>query len=294
MNTRTLLNLVLAALTAFLAWIVFYEPGAAPEAAPPSLTSIASDSIQTLRVVHQSRPEIQLERTQEGWFMTAPLQAPADESKIETLLSIAQTPSHSRYPSQDLNLAKLGLDPPEAQLRLDSLAIAFGSTEPLKQRRYILLEDTVHLISDTLFETLIADAPSFVNPELLPGDYPIVELRFPQVAGRLNNPKVSPKHTITLRQEQGTWSAEGTVNQPSNEAIAKLVKAWQQHTAEQVELKGDRATLATIEIQREGAPPIHFELLATLPRLTLARPDLGIEYRLFGSAWGTLFQLPQD
>ncbi|ABA59100.1 DUF4340 domain-containing protein [Nitrosococcus oceani] len=294
MNTRTLLNFTLLAIAGLLAWVVFYEPGTAPEPASLPLTSINAERIQTIRVVHKSRQEIRLEQKQGNWFVTAPIQAPANTSMVETLLSIAKTPSHSHYPVQDMNLGNLNLEPPEAHLYLDDLALAFGTTEPLHQRRYVLVKDMVHLISGNAFQAVASGAADFVDPALLPGDYAITELRLPQVMIEAGNPKVSPKRTIVLRRTQETWSAEGANSKPASEAIAKLVKAWQQHTAQQVELKGNRATLVTIEVQREGAPPIHLELLAALPRLILARSDFGVEYHLSISAWNTLFQLPRN
>lgn len=294
MNTRTLLNLALLAIAGLLTWTVLYEPGIAPEPVPLPLTSINAERIQTIRVAYKSRQEIQLERKQGNWFVTAPIQAPANAPMVETLLNIAKTSSHSRYPVQDMNLGNLNLEPPEARLTLDDLTLAFGTTEPLHQRRYVLLKNTVHLISDNAFQAIASGAADFVDPALLPGDHAITELRLPQVTLNAGNPKVSPKRTITLHRDQDGWIAKGADGKPTSEAIAKLVKAWQQHTAQQVELKGNRATLVTIEVQREGAPPIHLELLAALPRLILARSDFGVEYHLSAPAWNTLFRLPRN
>jgi hypothetical protein len=294
-NTRTLLNLALVAIVILLALVLFYEPDTEPKPVPPPLTSVDPDHIQVIRVAHKAHEEIQLERKEGSWLLTAPIQAPANESMVEVLLGITKTASHSRYSVQDLNLTSLGLEPPEARLYLDDLAIAFGTTEPMSQRRYVLLGDTVHLISDTVFRTIASNTPDFVDPTLLPGDHPITELRLPRVTGSAGDPEISPKHTITLRQDQGHWIADGiSGKKPTSEAIAKLVRTWQQSTAQRVELKGDKAALVTLEIQREGVPPIHFELLATLPRLVLARPDFGVQYHLPATAWKTLFQLPQD
>jgi hypothetical protein len=296
MNTRILLNIVLAAIVIFLALILFYEPGTKkPEPALSPLTSVNPDQVQAIRVVHNKpHEEIHLERKEEKWFLTTPIHAPANTSIVETLLSIAETPSYSHYPAQGLDLVKLGLKPPKVRLYLDNLAIDFGMTAPLNQRRYVLLEDTVHLINDAAFHTITSGAPKFVNPALLPGNYPITELRLPLVTISGGNPNVDVKHTITLRQDKGQWIAEGIDNPPSSEAIAKLVEAWQQYTTQQIDLKENKPVLATIEIQRKGASPVHLELLSALPQLVLARSDFGVQYNLPAPAWKTLFQLPQD
>lgn len=295
MNTRTLLNIFLTAIVILLAWVIFYKPGVNPEPVLPPLTSVDPEQVQTLRVVHNNpHEEINLKRQEGKWFLTTPIHAPASSSAVETLLGIAKTPSHSRYPVQNLDLAKVGLESPKARLYLDKLAIDFGTTEPLNQRRYVLLKDTVHLIDDTFFRTVNSDAPEFVDPALLPGNYPITELQLPRVTISRGNPNVNAKHTITLHQDnKGHWLAEGMDNPPSSEVIAKLVETWQQYTTPQVALKEDKAVLATIEIQRKGAPPVHMELLAALPRLVLARPDFGVQYDLPAPAWKALLQLPQ-
>ena len=295
MNTRTLLNIFLAAIVILLALVIFYKPGVKPEPVPPPLTSVDPEQVQTLRVVHNNpHEEINLKRQEGKWFLTAPIHAPASRSVVETLLDIAKTPSHSHYSVQSLDLAKVGLKSPKARLYLDKLTIDFGTTEPLNQRRYVLLKDTVHLIDDIFFRTVNSDTPKFVDPALLPGNSPITELRLPQVTISRGNPNVNAKHTITLHQDnKGHWLAEGMDNPPSSEVIAKLVETWQQYTTPQVALKEDKAVLATIEIQRKGAPPVHMELLAALPRLVLARPDFGVQYDLPAPAWKALIQLPQ-
>lgn len=298
MNIRTLLNLVLVIVATLLALVVFYKPGLEPEQEPPPLTSVDTGQIQNIRIVQEGHDEIRLERKEDKWFITAPIHIRADSSTVKALLEIAHAPSHSHYSVKDLDLSRAGLEPPKAHLYLGDLAIAFGTTEPLKGRRYVLLEnsDTVHLIddNDSAFPTVISGTATFVNTALLPGDQAITQLQLPQVKGTAGDPEINPDKTITLRQEQGAWVTEGTDKKPSSEAIVKLIDAWQQQTARRVEMRGDKAVLATIEVQRKEAPPVHFEILSTLPRPVLARPDVGIEYHLPGLAWNTLFKIPQD
>jgi hypothetical protein len=295
MNIRTLFNLALLIVAIILGLVMFYEPGLAPpEPEHPPLTSIAPEAIQTIRRIQENREELQLERQEDTWLVTAPIQAPANPATIGAILSLATTPSYSQYPLEDIELSRVGLEPPEAHLYLNDVVIAFGGTEPLNQRRYVLLEDAIHLIDDTAFYTLASNAASFVDTALLPGDKAIVRLQFPQVTGSIGNPKVRPKHLLTVRREEDGWRAEGFEDEPDQNTLSKLIQAWQQTSAEQVELKGDGATLTTIEVQREGEPPLHFELLATLPRLVLARPDFGVQYRFPASAWKTLFQLVEN
>lgn len=296
MNIRTLLNLVLVVVAALLALIVFYQPGIEPEQTPPPLTSADTEQIDTIRRIQEGREELRLERKEEGWFITAPIQATANPAKVKAFLEIAQAPSHSHYSIKEMDLSLVGLEPPKASLYLNDLAIDIGTTEPLNQRRYVRLGEVVHLIDDNpgISSIVALDAAGFVHTALLPGSAAITQLRLPKVEGSARSPTIDPKQTITLRQEQDTWIAEGTDNKPTSKEIADLVAAWQQQTAQQIKFKGDKAVLATVEVQRKGKPPIHFEILSTLPRPVLGRSDIGIQYHLPGVTWNTLFKLSQD
>lgn len=296
MHTRTLLNLALTAIVIFLGLIFFYEPGVQhSKADSPPLTSISPDKIETIRVIHnESHEEIHLERKEGKWLLTAPIHGPANMLVVKTLLDVAKTKSHSHYPVQGLDLTKLGLGSPKNRLYLNDLAIDFGVTAPLDQNRYVLLADTVYLIDNTAFHTITSAAPKFLDPALLPEHHPISRLQIPQVTISNGNPNVNPKNVITLYQKEGRWTAEGIDNPPSSTEIAKLIKAWQQYTVQQIGLKGDKTVLATIEIEQEGAPPVHLDLLSDLPQLVLARSDFGVQYNLPAPAWKTLFELPQS
>ncbi|BAW79917.1 hypothetical conserved protein [Candidatus Nitrosoglobus terrae] len=294
MHTRTLLNLALTAIVIVLGLVFFYEPGS--KADSPPLTSISSDKIEAIRVIHnESHEEIHLERKEGKWLLTAPIHGPANMLVVKTLLDVAKTKSYSHYPVQNLDLTKLGLSSPKNRLYLNDLAIDFGVTAPLNQNRYVLLADTVHLIDNTAFHTITSAAPKFLDPALLPDHHPISRLQIPQVTISNGNPNVNPKNVITLYQKEGQWVAEGIGidNPPSSETIATLINAWQQYTVQQIGLKGDKTVLATIEIEQKGASPIHLDLLSDLPQLVLVRSDFGVQYNLPAPAWKTLFELPQ-
>ncbi|CAH9019449.1 DUF4340 domain-containing protein [Candidatus Nitrosacidococcus sp. I8] len=299
MNTRTLLNLGLSAVVVILALIFFYGPDKSEDKVETSpLTSINADKINTIKIAQtQSQNEIRFERKEKGiWEIATPIQAPANIVKVETLLSILKTSSYSHYSVENLNLGELKLSSPEINLYLNDIKFSFGATEPINHRRYVLLKDTVHLVDDIVFPSISGNSAKFVDPALLPGNKEITEIHLPLITTSGGNPNVDVKHTIILKQEKGHWAAEGTTNHKfSTGSIVKLIQAWQDQTTRQVDLRGNKAVLATIEvIQGEGTNPIRFELLSDLPQLILARPDFGVQYNLPALAWKNLFQLMQE
>ncbi|CAB1277100.1 DUF4340 domain-containing protein [Candidatus Nitrosacidococcus tergens] len=299
MNTRILLNLGLSAAVIILALIFFYGPDKSEDKVETSpLTSTNADKIDTIKIIHtQSQNQIQFKKKEKGkWEIVAPIQAPANIVKVETLLDILKTPSYSHYSVENINLGELKLNLPEINLYLNNTKFGFGSTEPINHRRYVLLKDTVHLVDDIVFPSISGNSAKFVDPALLPGNKEITEIHLPLVTTSGGNPNVDVKHTIILKQEKGHWTAEGTTDHRfSTGSIVKLVQAWQDQTTRQVDLRGNKAVLATIEvIQGEGTAPIRFELLSDLPQLILARPDFGVQYNLPALAWKNLFQLTQE
>jgi hypothetical protein len=165
MSSRTLINLGLFALVALLAAIAVYEPGLEKQRdkAPP-LTNLQSHEIHYIRLSNPSNPGIELEKRADTWHMTAPRQEPANNDKIEQLLGIATTRSHSRFPLPKERLNEFGLDRPGIRLELNDLVMEFGNNEPLQFRRYVRIGEQLHLISNGFHHHLMAGVDDYLAP----------------------------------------------------------------------------------------------------------------------------------
>lgn len=267
MKKRLLLNLGLAVMVAALVLVVWFEPGIDREAGSVRLTTLAAEEISTIRIQRSGQDEIELERGKDGqWRLTAPLQAPANEFRIEPLLQIAGATSHVRFAAEPGELAGFGLDPPRAVLRIDAVDIAFGDTEPLDHRRYVQIGNIVHLVDDHYLHRLQLGPASFVSNRLLPAGSHPVRLALPD---------------FTIEQDaQGRWSIDPE-QEISMDALNQIVDAWTHASALLVEVYDGGEAQGKISISLQGSEqPLEYLVIESQVDFVLALPEAGLVYHL--------------
>lgn len=122
--------LVLAVLVAGLgAYLYFYEvPQAQKEAEKEKLVAVPEDAVTGIELVYPDR-SIALTKTDQGWRLTTPVAAPADEPALKTLLT-ALTGAQVQKSLDDLptDLAPFGLDKPTVTV---NLTLKEGTVPPI-------------------------------------------------------------------------------------------------------------------------------------------------------------------
>lgn len=270
MSKRNALNLGLLAVVAVLGLIVWLQPGHKPPAAPPTLTALKPSEVHTIRIERQQGKTIELAKVDDQWRMKAPIDARANDWRVQSLLRVTQNHSLGANPVKGLDLAQYGLDKPAARLFLDKLEIDFGTTTPLGNRRYVRIGNTIHLIDDVAYYHLLGSYTGFVSYRLLPDPAKIERVALPG---------------LTLVMRNGDWRPQPRPVHYSADALTQLVDAWRYASALSVEpytpAKGKSTDTGEIRIQlAQRQKPLVFRIVARKPDLILARPDLGIEYHL--------------
>lgn len=278
-NKRNLLNLGLLLLIGVLVLLVIQEPGIEPPQENPRLLGIDREAVSRVRIERQGQETVTLERNARGeWHLIEPLAIGASDFRISSLLRITEQKSLGSFPANSERLAGFGLETPRVTLTLnDKVKVAFGDNTPLDQRRYVLVGERVHLVSDTLYYHLIGSYTTFIRQQLLPDDAGISALTLPG---------------LSVRQQEGRWQIEPKPESFSADQATALIDGWKLASAVQVKpYDGKQGEAITITPKGE-AKPIRFLLTARSPDLVLARPDLGIEYHLAESSGEELLKLP--
>lgn len=266
MTPRTLLNLGLLLLVILLGLVTLFEPGKEPPAELPTLTSLQREDIHKIRIDRHDAESIVLEKEAGRWHMTRPVKAGVDSYRINFILKLADARSLGSHSSTGKDLQRFGLEKPRLHVTLnDGLTLAFGNNTPLDFRRYLLLGDTIHLITDNFYYHLIGDFTTFIDTALLPPDSHIAGIELA---------------TLRLNRIDGHWQVEPEPEHYSADQAATLVEAWQHARALQLKTwQGGKGEAITLHLTNR-AEPLHFLITARSPELVLARPDLGIEYYL--------------
>jgi hypothetical protein len=278
MTSRWIINLLLLVAIAILALVAWYEPGLEETPEPQALTRLQPDQINSIHIERQGGDDLVLSRQDDGdWGIEREPALPADAAQVEMLSRLAtQTPARS-YPATELELARLGLDPPHSTVVLNDARIDFGDTEPLGGLRYVRTADQVHLISDIYQYLIDADFTQFVRRRLLPEAATVTALRLPH---------------FSLTRNPQAWTIEPD-REVSGDRLQRLIDNWRQAAALNIraaagaDAEGESVILSLDKPARE----LVFVIAAREPELVLVRPDLGLEYRM-GNVAERLLALP--
>ena len=296
MGRRAWLNLVLAAAVAALAAVAWLRPGEEAPPPKPKLLAIDQDRVGRIVIERPGRDTLELVRREGHWWLARPFEAPAAEFRARSILGIADAESEARYEVGEGELAKYGLDPPKAVVRLgDAATVAVGATEPIDLRRYVRVGDerAVHLVRDTFYTDLAADAAELVSTRLIPPGWEPVEIAVPGLTVR--------------RGGEGRWEPDEAHREASADALAAFVEAWRTRRALWVERLDEaaRAALAKapeIRIRLRRAGPkgaeaanatreLRYRLVARDSDKGLVREDLGLVWRVAPAAAAELLEL---
>lgn len=263
MRARLLLNLVLLLAVIGLGLFFWHAPekNGEPRVA---ISDIRIDQIETIRLLRNSQEVLALERDAGNWRLREPFIMDADNNRAEGLLMVAAIASEGRHDRGELDLSRYGLEPEQTVLYLDEHRFVIGDEHPLQAQRYVLFQDQVHLVPDTLFRELQAPATYFANGKLLP---------VAETPSRI----ILPDRTLT--RDDTEWQADPPLEHRSPNAAGN---AWRTAYAMTVSQYRDEPASVYGEIvaEFERAEPITLQIVSLPPNIILARPELGIQYHL--------------
>ncbi len=156
MKRRTRSTLVLAGVVALLGAAVGVQLARERRAADDPLLRIDTSAVTHIEVACRGRATQRFERVEGVWRMRAPQQGRADPEAVARLLAIPASPVRTRHARSALDPRKLGLEPPQATLRLDDALLAFGTTDALRGDRYVAVGDAIALVPDRFSAWLFA------------------------------------------------------------------------------------------------------------------------------------------
>jgi len=285
MSSRLLLNLGLLITVIVLGLYIFLAPPPAPPPSKPTLTSLKSDSVDHITIMHGEKSSTVLQKQDGHWRLTQPVDMPANDYQANKLAHLADTVSQSQYPIETDKLAVMGLVKPKLAVKLNDVTLQFGTTAPINQYRYIRVGDKVHLIIDTITHILLQAPASLGDPALLPKHENITRL-------------VLPDFTLNMDKD-GNWQVKG---QPSSnlsqDDLMAFVDDWRFAEALRISFFNnltdkDRALPKVVINLKDNKTPLTFYLDTKSRDLTLTRTNPNIRYHLLKDKVNTLLNLPK-
>ena len=271
-----LTNLVLLMLVIGLALVIWLDPFTDPEAKPGLLTLIDAETIKSINLSKSGEIQFSLKKRSvnevTSWYLVEPIEIPANPDKVNQLLALLNTNSFRQYQIKSDNLAKLGLNPAGWEIALDQTIVKFGKTEPIDQRRYVLVDATVHLINDRFSQYSFGSPLMLANLDILPVDKSVMEIHLPdQIIKKVN----------------GQWQSSPSNQVISQNALNDYIDEWRYAQALRVALADKldptrNATPVTIYLEK-AEQPIHLTVEPTENDFIITNKDWGVRYYVTNS-----------
>lgn len=285
MGKRWLINLILLCIILILGGFVYYTTEQEKTNKQlTKLTKLDADKVQLIKIEPLNNVKISLMKDQSDvWQMLTPFQLPANMIHINRLLQILSERQYKKLEAS--KLAELKLDPPLAKVTFNQFTIAFGDSSPMRdQKRYIMMDDKVYLVTDNFYNSVTQNATSFVSLAPLGLNSKIIELKLPD-------------YHLILKEKQWTLISSkfsDTEVETNQDALAGLIDQWQRLQAFTVESNDVKTeSEGEIEVHLLGKDhPVRFTILASKPDLILARTDKNVQYKIDNSQIDKLLQLP--
>ena len=277
MSKRWLINYLLIFLIILFGWLG--KPITDPETVTKSILSAEPQDIKEIRI--ETKNEVlTFKKPLTRWYFTSPIKWPASDVNLNRIASLVNLEPHSSLPSSEIDISTLGLRFPNTVITLNKDVIVFGDSNQIGSRRYLLVNDTVHLVADNHLPLTTAGLTGFINKSLLPKPITLTQLKLPQ---------------FTLsRTDSASWSVDKPVEGYSADQSNQLINNWQTLESTNIKPYENKSTPLKKIIAQTSDGEIEFYLLSIQPEVVLARADLGVEYHFDDSYYYDLFSLQKQ
>ena len=230
----------------------------------PRLTAIDKNDIVKIEVLRKNLDNFEFNKQGEVWHMNLPQQFLANSARINAMLRILNSEYHGQLNPAEVDLARFDLINPIITIKLNDHAFQFGNTDAIDQRRYVLFDETIYLTNDSLYAQLTTNAAFFADTKILPLDFEISAIQFPENIIELHDDKWQLQNVMDISPDQ----------------IKQIVFAWNNAAAISVNKYSEPDSASSIIISSENDKAIEFIIVSTEPHLILGRREMGIQYHL--------------
>ncbi|MDH5544258.1 MAG: DUF4340 domain-containing protein [Gammaproteobacteria bacterium] len=172
-----------------------------------------------INITRLGESNVQLKLSPTGWLLNHntidKLWVRANHWKVEQIVNSPQNFA-AIYVAPANTPEKYGMKNPIVTLTLGGLHVVFGDTDPIKKRRYVLIEESIYTINDDIYQHLISDYYSFIDNFVLP--------QTAKITG------IDTQRYKLQQDKNGKWKSSFT-NPSTADHIQKLLDEWSNLTA---------------------------------------------------------------
>ena len=263
MDKRTWINIGLLASIFLLSIYITVSDKQAPKELP-HLSDIDAKTISHIEIVRKDLETLSFDKKGADWYMQSPLQFKANPARINAMLRLLNVESHGTLNPTEVDLARFELAEPKLILKLDDHEFQFGNTDAIDQRRYVMFDNKINMINDSLYQQLMTNAAFFADTRLLKEGTEVTAIEFPK---------------NKIEKKDNTWQMQ-TLMDIKPDQLQSTALAWQDAVAISASRYEQPETESLVKVTTKDNQTITFVIVKTEPHLILGRKDLGIEYHM--------------
>jgi len=229
------------------------------------LSTLGSATVKKIEVVPRSRPGYTLEKRGETWFLSAPIEARADQSQVQRILDLLSATSTEKLAATELQ--RFDLDPPAVKVTMDGQTFSFGTINPLTREQYVASGDGVYLVSTYYASLVPSSSDRLLTHSLFNEGEKAVGFRF---------------KAFSVEQKDGKWTVTPPLTgeeQPSQDDLNRWVDEWRYASSLVTQPWTGKPTPDSVQVQLADGKNIVFSVLRREPELILARPDEKLQFQ---------------
>ncbi len=248
MKNRLLINALLLITLIGLVSFIWLKPQNT-EKQVVRLSQLNENDVTLIKIHRANQQDIKLEKKENSWSMTSPYSIAVSSNKIKLLLTLLKEPVKSAYSieGKDLKSFKLDADNISVQFNNEN-KIIFGMTHPVSYDRYILKDNKILLISETVYGVLTSDVANFFNTRLVPKGVQITHIELPKKYKIADD--TAAKWQLTKAIQVFDWDPTKSPSQ------------------------------ATVHLTLDNGKTINYEIIETQPELWLGNTELKARYQI--------------
>lgn len=236
------------------------------------LTKLNIATVSRIQINKQNRVTL-IEKNNNVWRMTQPISVKANKFRIGSLLKLLTTNNYTQYDISDLDLAQFGLLDSTLNVQVDDINIVFGNINPINNKRYLLINNSMYLTDDNFFPLVNSQIGTLVDQKILADDIEIT--------------KIETDDFTLSKGDNNRWSSDSDL---SPDDIVSIITHWKNAQAFGVHTYIERETLGEVVISFNAeVRAITFVITDKEPWLIIARPDLNLEYHFDDEMIAKLF-----
>ncbi len=222
---RMLLNVMLLLLVAGLGGLAWWFVNK-PQAGPERIYSGALESITLITLERAAQTAdaktIRFEQREGYWWMVQPRTIMANGVRLRQLFTFLNENVVASYDAAGKDLAQYGLQPAQVTLRFNDQQYVLGTDNAVSQNRYVLHDNKIKLLPETIYGSVTGDWVNFVSLRLLPEDKQVQSVILPEGYRQTDDLANSWQNADAIRLEAGERGADAYAQANNAKVVLNL------------------------------------------------------------------------